>query len=223
MMNKNNENKSNKKIPSTFNVILWLIFFFPVGLYKMWKHKKWSPKVRKIVTAFFAIMVFLVIISDNSATNQEIQNGSVTSELDVKQEVPAENIEQDNQIEETESTTDENAEGDENTQESDSKSIEEKEVEEDLKTTYPRLSEETMDKNFIFSCEYGDEVVLWNQPASLNPELRARHRVPCGTSGWAFNQYENEGIIYYAVQSTEGTILKPIYGWVNEDILTWFD
>ena len=38
-------------------VIILLIFFFPVGLYQMWKNKLWTKQTRLIVTAIFAVLI----------------------------------------------------------------------------------------------------------------------------------------------------------------------
>jgi hypothetical protein len=39
------------------SVILLLIFFFPVGLYLMWKHELWNKNTRWIVTGVVGIVV----------------------------------------------------------------------------------------------------------------------------------------------------------------------
>lgn len=39
------------------NIILLLVFFFPLGLYFMWKNGVWSSKVRWGVTALFLVLV----------------------------------------------------------------------------------------------------------------------------------------------------------------------
>lgn len=37
--------------------VLFLIFFFPVGLYLMWKNNLWSKTTRVIVSVFFGLLV----------------------------------------------------------------------------------------------------------------------------------------------------------------------
>ena len=37
--------------------VLFLIFFFPVGLYLMWKNNLWSKTARIIVSVFFSLLV----------------------------------------------------------------------------------------------------------------------------------------------------------------------
>lgn len=92
------------------------------------------------------------------------------------------------------------------------------------KDQYPSLTEETIDKNLVLSCEGGDEVVLWDKPASAGEGARARDRVPCGTYAWAFNQYYNEQdkITFYAINTLDSNV-DNAYGWVTEDLVTWRD
>jgi hypothetical protein len=105
------------------------------------------------------------------------------------------------------------------------KETEEREkVEEGLSSPYPRLTEETMDRNLILNCTGGDEVVLWDLPTSVGEGARGRDRVPCGTYGWAFNEYYNESleITYYAINTLDERV-DNAYGWVIEDFITWKD
>jgi len=48
-------------------VILFLIFFFPVGLYLMWKHDLWNKTTRVIVSVFFGLLV-IANMNSNSET-----------------------------------------------------------------------------------------------------------------------------------------------------------
>ena len=36
-------------------IVFWLVFFFPLGLFLMWKYSNWKKSVKGIVTAFFLI------------------------------------------------------------------------------------------------------------------------------------------------------------------------
>ncbi|MBU3979176.1 hypothetical protein KJ980_03405 [Patescibacteria group bacterium] len=87
---------------------------------------------------------------------------------------------------------------------------------------YPGFSEETMDRNFVFSCEGGSEVALWDKPTDAAGGARLRDRVQCGTLGWAFNKYYNKELdfIFYAVQTNDKRT-KNTYGWITEDFLIW--
>ncbi|MBZ4193911.1 MAG: hypothetical protein LAE24_06335 [Candidatus Contendobacter sp.] len=45
-------------------VILWLIFFFPVGLYGIWKSSQFSDKTKWIVTGCFVVLIIISGASD---------------------------------------------------------------------------------------------------------------------------------------------------------------
>jgi hypothetical protein len=56
------ENKQKPWYKRDFAIILLLIFFWPVGLYLMWKYSKWSTPVKWTLTAICSFM-FLTAIS----------------------------------------------------------------------------------------------------------------------------------------------------------------
>jgi hypothetical protein len=56
-------------------VVLFLIFFFPVGLYLMWKNELWSKTSRIIVSVFFGLLV-LGNINKGNDTNSNFPNSS---------------------------------------------------------------------------------------------------------------------------------------------------
>ena len=59
------------------NVILLLIFFFPLGLYFMWKHEMWTQNTRWIVTGILALLVISdFFIEDDFGANSEFINVS---------------------------------------------------------------------------------------------------------------------------------------------------
>ena len=39
-----------------WKIVLWLVFFFPVGLYLMFKHSGWPQKVKAVISLFFLIV-----------------------------------------------------------------------------------------------------------------------------------------------------------------------
>lgn len=45
-------------------VILWLLLFFPVGLYLMYKHTDWSKKVKTGITIFYVVFAMISIVSE---------------------------------------------------------------------------------------------------------------------------------------------------------------
>ena len=57
-------------------VILWLVFFFPAGLYGIWKSSQFSDKAKWIVTGFFAFLIFIAGIGDNKKNRSEVSNQS---------------------------------------------------------------------------------------------------------------------------------------------------
>ncbi len=48
-------------------VILWLVFFFPVGIYGVWKYPTWSNRTKWILTAIPAILFVWAMISASLA------------------------------------------------------------------------------------------------------------------------------------------------------------
>ena len=53
----------------TWFIVLWLILFFPAGLFMMWKNAGWNKAVKIIVTALIAVLMVVGIISSRSSTN----------------------------------------------------------------------------------------------------------------------------------------------------------
>ena len=53
------------------SIILLLIFFFPVGLYFMWKNEMWNKKIRWIITG---IAILLVIADFEDQGNQSVSS-----------------------------------------------------------------------------------------------------------------------------------------------------
>lgn len=48
-------------------VILWLIFFFPVGIYGVWKTGDWSKRTRWILTALPIVLFLWIMVADSMA------------------------------------------------------------------------------------------------------------------------------------------------------------
>lgn len=51
------ENKK-KWYKTNQGMILLLVFFFPAGLFLMWKYAGWNKKVKWIITSMFAYVCF---------------------------------------------------------------------------------------------------------------------------------------------------------------------
>lgn len=83
------ENQSEKKwYQKPTAVVILLIFFFPVGLYLMWKYDLWNKTSRVIISIIFG----LAIIS-NVGNN----NNNITPTTSVKEYEPCEDMESYNQ------------------------------------------------------------------------------------------------------------------------------
>ncbi len=52
-------------------IILLLIFFFPVGLFLMWKYSKWNKVVKIVVTVCFAVFALISIFSEGETDNPD--------------------------------------------------------------------------------------------------------------------------------------------------------
>lgn len=62
-------------------IIAFLVLFFPVGLYLMWKHANWNKTVKWIVTGVFAFIILVNAIggSNPSSTTSTTQNSAPTA------------------------------------------------------------------------------------------------------------------------------------------------
>lgn len=58
-------------------VVLFLIFFFPVGLILMWKHNVWSKTARWIVTGVFALAI--IANANKNLNGNDIYSGTWSS------------------------------------------------------------------------------------------------------------------------------------------------
>lgn len=55
-------------------VILWLVLFFPVGLYGIWKSSQFSDKTKWIVTGCFGVLIVIAGLSDDKKHRGELSN-----------------------------------------------------------------------------------------------------------------------------------------------------
>ena len=75
------ENQTTQKwYQKPVTVILFLIFFFPVGLYLMWKNELWSKTTRVVVSVFFGLLVLgnLSKESTSKSFNSTNKTGTIT-------------------------------------------------------------------------------------------------------------------------------------------------
>ena len=74
----NNEPKKSSNVAA----ILWLVFFFPIGLYVMWAKTNWNKKVKWGITGFFAFLVLVSSIGNsNSKTTTSTDSKSTSSQV----------------------------------------------------------------------------------------------------------------------------------------------
>ena len=72
-------------LSKTWAVILMLIIFFPAGIYGMWRYNKFQLKSRLIITAFFAIILFLfysIVKSGSPESNQVESSVAISGEAE---------------------------------------------------------------------------------------------------------------------------------------------
>ncbi|WP_159562770.1 MULTISPECIES: O-antigen polymerase [unclassified Exiguobacterium] len=88
----------------TWFIILMLIFIFPVGLYLMWKYKKFNKVVRIIITVICVIALIDNIFGESNAGNTSVKesttaeteaNESTTKKVDDSEKKNKENSEDD--------------------------------------------------------------------------------------------------------------------------------
>ena len=68
----------------TWFTVLFLIIFFPVGLFTMWKHKKFNKIARIIITAIYVICFVSAFFEPDNGTDSAKQSSKVTTESQVK-------------------------------------------------------------------------------------------------------------------------------------------
>lgn len=82
----------------TWFIILLLTFFFPVGLFLMWKYANWSKAAKIIVTVIIAILFIF------GMTNQDDSPATPADKVKVTEETMEAETEETEEIEETEAT-----------------------------------------------------------------------------------------------------------------------
>lgn len=68
----------------TWVTVLFLIIFFPVGLFTMWKHKKFNKIARIIITTIYVICFVSAFFEPDNGTDSAKQSSKVTTESQVK-------------------------------------------------------------------------------------------------------------------------------------------
>jgi|GEM_PF-6684898 len=68
------ENQSIKWYQKPVTVVLFLIFFFPIGIYLMWKHDLWNKTSRVLVSVFFGLLIVANLGKGKSDSNVSTKN-----------------------------------------------------------------------------------------------------------------------------------------------------
>ena len=68
----------------TWFTVLFLIIFFPVGLFTMWKYKKFNKVARIIITAIFVISFVSAFFEPDDSTDSAGQSSKATTESQAK-------------------------------------------------------------------------------------------------------------------------------------------
>ncbi len=71
---KTEKERTRRWYQDTFWVIFFLFFFWPVGMYLMWKYTKWPIPVKAIVTIAIAILV-VIMFNVNMAVQSMTMGG----------------------------------------------------------------------------------------------------------------------------------------------------
>lgn len=75
-MRKKMETQSTKWYQKTPSVIVFLVLFFPLGLFLMWRYGNWNKKTKWIISGVF---LFLLVISLASGDKSSSQNSAKTA------------------------------------------------------------------------------------------------------------------------------------------------
>lgn len=67
--------------------IIWLVLFFPYGLYRMWKYENWSPSVKIGITTLIAIAFVAGLRQEKKTTTAESAPQTLTLDKDNLQTV----------------------------------------------------------------------------------------------------------------------------------------
>ena len=82
-----NDNKNNKKwYQKTGWIIAWLILFFPIGLFLMWKYANWKKPVKGIVSVLFAFAIIGATLSPETLESATL-SADTSKTYDIKQEI----------------------------------------------------------------------------------------------------------------------------------------
>lgn len=85
--NRTNKNNNGKKwYQKTGWIIVWLIMFFPVGIFLMWKYSNWKKFIKIAITAFFGLAI---IGAAMAPAPESVALSADTSKIyDINQDIP---------------------------------------------------------------------------------------------------------------------------------------
>lgn len=69
----------NQESKDNVSCVIWLILFFPVGLYKLWRHSTYSLKIRATISSIFVGVGLLTWASSSSPTSPTISSSTPTT------------------------------------------------------------------------------------------------------------------------------------------------
>lgn len=70
-INITNTTEKKRWYKRTGPIILLLIFFFPAGLFLMWKYTNWNKKIKVAISAFFAFLFIISLFSSSDSPSTE--------------------------------------------------------------------------------------------------------------------------------------------------------
>ena len=83
-----NGSRNDKKwYQKTGWIIAWLILFFPVGLFLMWKYADWKKSVKGIVSALFAFIIIGAALSPSKSLEDAKLSADTSKVYDINQDV----------------------------------------------------------------------------------------------------------------------------------------
>jgi hypothetical protein len=74
---------SKKWYQSSICIVALLIFFFPVGLFLMWKYAEWKKVVKVIITLIFIVFLMSSASSTNPKNTQSTRSGEPTKQKEI--------------------------------------------------------------------------------------------------------------------------------------------
>ena len=77
--NNNFNNYNQPKNSHNAAAIIWLILFFPVGLYFMWAKTNWNKIVKIVITCFFALLLLIGFIGAGNQSELPASSSGITS------------------------------------------------------------------------------------------------------------------------------------------------